>query len=442
MPPHDHGLLWIFTKPAIAGRVKTRLVGELTAEEAALLHEAFLLDMVDRMEGRGFEVRLAWSLEEGEAVPEGPLPGEPQVGSDLGDRLFSALSRRGELSRYVAAVGSDHPELSPERVEEAFQRLAGGADLVIGPATDGGYYLVAGRSQRLRRELFEGIEWSSPRVLGQTLERAQRLGLTTEILPEEDDVDQPEDLDRLARRLGHDPTPCPRTAALLQRRGGARARGRNWRSGSAEETRSLGRELAEELLPDGTLLLHGDLGSGKTVLAQGVAQGLGIDPAQVQSPSFVLIREHRGTRGSLCHVDLYRIESSELAAIGLEETLADPGVKVVEWAERIDFRVPAHWRFGSPAWKPASVSSKKCQGPLSDPKSQNRSVVVVGGFAGMAFHLADKGGREARYGKVPVFGDAGQETGGSELPVIRVQRFRDAVGSQEHGVTGAQGNGR
>jgi tRNA threonylcarbamoyladenosine biosynthesis protein TsaE len=113
-----------------------------------------------------------------------------------------------------------------------------------------------------------------------------------------------------------------------------------WRTASEEETRALGRELAEELAADGVLLLSGDLGSGKTVLAQGVAQGLGIDPGEVQSPTFNLIREHRGNRGSLIHVDLYRLDPEQVGGLGLEELLAGPGVKVVEWAERLPFPVP------------------------------------------------------------------------------------------------------
>jgi tRNA threonylcarbamoyladenosine biosynthesis protein TsaE len=116
--------------------------------------------------------------------------------------------------------------------------------------------------------------------------------------------------------------------------------GHRWQTASEEETRALGRQLAAELAPDGILLLSGDLGAGKTVLAQGVAEGLGIDPGEVQSPTFTLIREHRGSRGLLIHVDLYRLDPDEVGPLGLEELLAGPGVKVVEWAERLPFPVP------------------------------------------------------------------------------------------------------
>lgn len=124
----------------------------------------------------------------------------------------------------------------------------------------------------------------------------------------------------------------------------SRRRARTWRTASVAETHRLGRLLAEELRPDGVLLLHGDLGTGKTVLARGVAEALGVDPAEVQSPTFVLVREHEGAAGRLIHVDLYRIDPEEAAAVGIEELLAGPGVKVVEWAERLPYTPPGALR--------------------------------------------------------------------------------------------------
>ena len=102
----------------------------------------------------------------------------------------------------------------------------------------------------------------------------------------------------------------------------------------------MGRALARELAPDGVLLLSGELGSGKTVLARGIGEGLGIDAREVQSPTFTIIREHEGSGGRLVHVDLYRLAPEETAGLGLDELLAGPGVKVVEWAERLPFAVP------------------------------------------------------------------------------------------------------
>jgi tRNA threonylcarbamoyladenosine biosynthesis protein TsaE len=110
---------------------------------------------------------------------------------------------------------------------------------------------------------------------------------------------------------------------------------RRWVTRTEAATERLGAELAPELGPDGVLLLTGELGSGKTVLARGLAGALGIEPRQVLSPSFNLVREHRGAAGRMVHVDLYRLEPEETGGLGLEELLAAPGVKVVEWAERL-----------------------------------------------------------------------------------------------------------
>lgn len=120
---------------------------------------------------------------------------------------------------------------------------------------------------------------------------------------------------------------------------------RTWLTASAAETRALGAELARELVPSGCLLLYGDLGAGKTVLAQGVALGLGLGANEVQSPTFALLREHdlpesAGASGRLAHLDLYRLSPAEAAACGFEEVLLGPGVKIVEWAERLPFSVP------------------------------------------------------------------------------------------------------
>lgn len=115
---------------------------------------------------------------------------------------------------------------------------------------------------------------------------------------------------------------------------------RSWRTCSPAETRALGATLAPELLPARALLLTGDLAAGKTVLAQGIASALGIDPAEVQSPTFTLVREHHGARGRLLHLDLYRLEPEQTASLGLEDLLAEPAVKVIEWAERLPLRVP------------------------------------------------------------------------------------------------------
>lgn len=212
----DSRCLVLFTKPAIAGRVKTRLIGELTAEQAAGLHEAFLGDLVERMSGGDFALRIAWALDPGESVPVSPVPAFLQQGADLGERLFDGLAKAAAEHDLVAAIGSDHPELPISHIHGGFDKLAAGAQVVLGPATDGGYYLVGTTRQTLNREIFSGIDWSTERVLESTLERCHDLGLAVELLPTGADVDTPDDLIRLASRLAEGGCDCPRTIRLLR----------------------------------------------------------------------------------------------------------------------------------------------------------------------------------------------------------------------------------
>ena len=213
--------LLLFTKPAREGRVKTRLIGDLTAAQAAALHAAFLADLLDRLREGDFELRLAWALDPDEEVPAGPFPGVRQVGEGLGDRLYGALSAAAAevmSEGAVMALGSDHPTLSLGLIHRAFDLVESGADVALGPAEDGGYYLIALRADAVAPRLFEGIAWSTGQVLPATLDRCRELGLRVELLPEASDVDTPEDLRRLAARmarLGGDDLGCPRTRALL-----------------------------------------------------------------------------------------------------------------------------------------------------------------------------------------------------------------------------------
>jgi uncharacterized protein len=207
--------LLLFTKPAREGRVKTRLIGDLTAAEAAALHAAFLEDLLGRLRQGDFELRLAWALDPGEEIPAGPVPGVRQQGDDLGERLYRALSAAAQEAGAVAALGSDHPTLPLELVHRAFQKVESGADVVLGPAEDGGYYLIALRAGAVARRLFQEIDWSTERVLPATLERCRELSLAVELLPMAADVDTPEDLHRLVVRMACDDLGCPCTRELL-----------------------------------------------------------------------------------------------------------------------------------------------------------------------------------------------------------------------------------
>ena len=111
-------------------------------------------------------------------------------------------------------------------------------------------------------------------------------------------------------------------------------------SNSEQETRSIAAALARDLAMGAVLLLTGDLGAGKTAFVKGLAEGLGVDPDEVTSPTFTLVHEYRGGRLPLIHVDLYRLDRADLDEIGFDQDLAATGVVAIEWSERLSRSIP------------------------------------------------------------------------------------------------------
>jgi tRNA threonylcarbamoyladenosine biosynthesis protein TsaE len=106
-------------------------------------------------------------------------------------------------------------------------------------------------------------------------------------------------------------------------------------SASPEATRAIGERIGAALGPGSVVLLRGPLGAGKTVLAKGIARGLGIED-EIISPTYTIIADYPG-RIPLAHVDLYRVEGeTQLAGLGLDDLLAGPGVTMVEWGEKLE----------------------------------------------------------------------------------------------------------
>ena len=103
---------------------------------------------------------------------------------------------------------------------------------------------------------------------------------------------------------------------------------------SEAETGAAGGTLAEVLQANDVVLLTGDLGAGKTAFVRGLAEGLGIDPLEVSSPTFTLVQEYRGGRLTLFHVDLYRLQAREVGDLGLDELMSEGGVIALEWPDR------------------------------------------------------------------------------------------------------------
>lgn len=191
--------LIIFTRYPQAGRAKTRLIPALGPEQAAELYRQMAehtLATVRCLRARSpiaIEVRFAGGDRDRMVSWLGAdLSYREQAAGDLGDRLGQANQAAFEEGAgAVITIGTDCPELSAELLKTAFELLQE-HDLVLGPATDGGYYLIGVR--QFWPDLFQGIAWSTEQVLQQTLNIAARLGLTIAQLPSLTDVDRPEDL--------------------------------------------------------------------------------------------------------------------------------------------------------------------------------------------------------------------------------------------------------
>ncbi|RME76519.1 MAG: glycosyltransferase [Chloroflexi bacterium] len=209
-------LLTIAKRPA-AGRTKTRLSPPLTPEQAAQLYECLLRDtllLLRRLTGvrrgivytppsaRGYFAQLA---------PDFDLL--PQQGDTLGHRLDNALTHYLTHGyRQVAIMNSDGPTLPLACLQEAFDALARGADVVLGPSDDGGYYLIG--LTRPAPRLLREVQMSTPTVLADTLALAAAEGLRVHLLPPWYDVDDAPSLHRLARELVDAP---PETAPHTRR---------------------------------------------------------------------------------------------------------------------------------------------------------------------------------------------------------------------------------
>lgn len=201
--------LIVVGKAPLAGSAKTRLVPPLSAHEAADLYSGFLLDTLELADSLGWE-RTSLVHPRGDGPRLKTLLGSSRVelleqhGAGLGDALGYAFAHHfADGFDAAILIGSDNPTLAAAPVHAACQHLQAGADLTIGPTLDGGYYLIGMRQPHLG--VFTDIEWSSPRVYAQTLERARDLGLDVQPVDEWYDVDEPGDLERLAREIAGAP---------------------------------------------------------------------------------------------------------------------------------------------------------------------------------------------------------------------------------------------
>jgi hypothetical protein len=189
----DQLALLIFAKYPEPGKVKTRLAASLGAGAAASLYEMFIRKVLETAARSGApKIFVAMSPETKMASFREKFPGDYELfaqiaSSDLGERIIAAARHVfAQSCSRVLIIGTDSPNLLLAFLEEA-NRALDSHDIVIGPAEDGGYYLIG--MKHVQTALFEGIAWSTSEVLAQTLERADAQKLRVHLLPQWYDVD-------------------------------------------------------------------------------------------------------------------------------------------------------------------------------------------------------------------------------------------------------------
>lgn len=217
-------LLGMFARLPEPGKTKTRLAASIGNQAAAALYEGFVCDLIDRCDGLSEMFTVAVTPDEARTVDwfqkrvsaQTKIVAQPD--GDLGRRVewfFDHAIQHGATRTVL--VGSDSPDLPQQIVTAAFDRLSE-VDVVISPASDGGYVLI-GMSVP-PSDLFRNISWSSASTLMETVEQATRLGMSVELLPCWYDIDTIENLGALIpmqKSRGAGSAICPKTNAVIER---------------------------------------------------------------------------------------------------------------------------------------------------------------------------------------------------------------------------------
>ena len=196
--------LIIMAKEPIVGSTKTRLCPPLKSEEAAKLYEVLLWDTIKMAsEIKGIDLAIAVTPPESIDYFKNIVSSEihliPVVCATIGECLSFVLGQLLNMGySRVMAINSDGPTLPPAFIQQAIESLDQ-HDLVLGPAEDGGYYLIGFKHNH--DSLLKDISWSTNQVLAQTLDKANQLGLTYSLIPTWYDVDTAKDIRRLRTEL-------------------------------------------------------------------------------------------------------------------------------------------------------------------------------------------------------------------------------------------------
>ncbi len=193
---NDRALILFLKKPE-KGKVKTRLAQTLGDELVLELYNQFVADILETCGEVDADTIIALSFENGQ-IDEPGFSDEfkciEQRGKDLGERMYNALMETADLGyKDIVLIGSDIPDIPVGLIQDAFDKLHS-SDVVLGPSKDGGYYLIGFNRDKLNPAVFDGIIWSTPRVLDSTVEVLKTLGFAWNFLIPWLDIDDLNDL--------------------------------------------------------------------------------------------------------------------------------------------------------------------------------------------------------------------------------------------------------
>ena len=201
IPPPPQRLL-LFARVPELGRVKTRLAAAIGDERALTVYEAMLHDILERIgeSTQSTELEVLWAPTEianGRTLARafGDRAIAMQTGASLGDRLSMAFSERFYFHRTqkIVTIGVDDPAVDRALIDDVFHILDG-CEWAVGPATDGGYYLIGCRAASFIPEVFQDIAWGTSSVFAETVQKIRASGASVAILPEHRDIDTIDDL--------------------------------------------------------------------------------------------------------------------------------------------------------------------------------------------------------------------------------------------------------
>ncbi len=216
---HDKPIILLFIKAPFKGRIKSRLAAAIGADAALELYQRFVLDTIDTVKALAIPLRICFYPPDAVTAIRTWFGGEwdcvPQRGNDLGERMERAFEQVFQEGYGRALlIGSDIPGLTGAVMHEALAALDTD-DAALGPAADGGYYLIGFSAATFMPSVFHDIVWSTSTVCDETFGRFRQSGRRVHLLPKLHDVDTKDDLNIFFQQHRNDPAGSSRTLAYL-----------------------------------------------------------------------------------------------------------------------------------------------------------------------------------------------------------------------------------